>query len=351
VTPTLTYPPEITPAGSYQLLSSRYPSWWYDSPSGNIRFHLMGGQSPCPGVQTGIVCKAIKSYDPLFDMQDSQGAHQDGVTFKDAVYQPSEFDFELKTSSPTLEGARAVFGDWLDSWDPKQVGKLTRFTEIDGHWWCFVRKFRPLPNDLVIRQRGQAMTWTARNDNTFFQSTPSVCTFHPGGTGGTGFQTLTNRGDQPGWASHLVYGPFAKIGIGDGPGSTNMITFGPLEAGQIALITTLPRLRSVVDLSPVPVTPSSQNLDLFQTIVKDLIDFATAGNVPPLLQEFENFLGIRPPQGVLYSYLTGRFNNPIPAKVEGAQPVASKIAVSITGGNSASKIISSVTPFRRMSVR
>jgi hypothetical protein len=351
VTPTIVYPPEqITPAGEYQLLSSKVPSWYYDSPSGNIRFHLIGGRSPFPGVQTGIVCESLKSYDPDFDLLDSQGAHQDGVTYNDTVYGPTEYDFVLRTSSPTLVGAQHVFDDWLDSWDPKQLGRLTRYTERTGHWWCNVRKAKPMSDDLTIRQRSQRLTWTARNDLTFMQSVPSVCTFQPGGSGGNGFVSLTNRGDQVGWASHLCYGP-GTFGFGDGPGSTTMITFGPLEAGQIALITTLPRLRSVVDLSPVPVTASSQNLGLFQVIVKDLIDFATAGNVPPLLQEFENFLGIRPPQGVLYSLLKGRFNNPIPPKVEGAFPVESHIAVTISGGNSASKIISSVTPYRRMSVR
>jgi hypothetical protein len=130
-----------------------------------------------------------------------------------------------------------------------------------------------------------------------------------------------------------------------------MITFGPLEAGQIALITTLPRLRSVVDLSPAPVTPSSQNLDLFQTILKDLIDFATRATCRRCCRSSRTSSASGRRRVCSTRYLTGRFNNPIPAKVEGAQPVASKIAVSITGGNSASKIISSVTPFRRMSVR
>lgn len=347
----------ITPAGQHQLLSGKYPAWWYDSPSGNIRFHLMGGQAPWPGVQTGIVCKSLKSYDPGFEMLDGQGAHQDGVTFNDAVYDPTEFNFVLKTSASRQAGIRAaqrVFDDWLDSWDPKQQGKLTRYTEESGHWWANVRKFKPMPDDLTIRSRFQQLTWSARNDVTFFQSVPSVSTFPETGVltsgAGSGFVRLTNRGDQPAWATHLFYGP-GILAVGDGPGSTNMITFGPLEAGQIALITTLPRLRSIVDLSSTPVTASAQNLDLFQLLIKDLETFAFAGNIPPLLQEFNSAFGILPPQGVLYSLLTGRFNNPIPPKVEGAFPVESHIAVSITGGSSASKIISSVTPFRRMVVR
>lgn len=350
------YPPDpITPAQNYQLLkgNGKFPTWYYDSPSGNIRFHLMGGQAPWPGVQQGVICKSLKSYDPIFEMLDSQGAHQDGVTFNDAVYGPTEFDFILKTTASReqgISGAQDVLDDWLSSWDPKQQGKLTRYTEAEGHWWCNVRKSKALPDDLTVRSRFQQLTWVARNDLTFFQSTPSVCTFHPGGSGGSGFQKLTNRGDQPAWSSHLCYGP-GTFAFGDGPGSTTMITFGPLEAGQIVLITTLPRLRSVVDLTPSTVSTSQQNLDLFQTIVKDLETFAFAGNIPPLLEQFNSLLGILPPQGVLYSLLNGRFTNPIPPKPEGAYATESHIAVSITSGTSASKIISSVTPFRRMVVR
>jgi hypothetical protein len=142
-TPSIVYPNAVTPVGMSQMISGKYPNWWYDSPSGNIRFHLMGGQSPFPGVQTGIVCKSLKSYDPLFQMQDSQGAHQDGVTFNDAVYQATEFDFELKTSAPTSTGPRGVrrLAGLLGSKDRSASSPAT--PRRDGHWWCYVRKFKP----------------------------------------------------------------------------------------------------------------------------------------------------------------------------------------------------------------
>ncbi|MGC7220089.1 hypothetical protein RBA39_23365, partial [Mycobacteroides abscessus subsp. massiliense] len=93
--------------------------------------------------------------------------------------------------------------------------------------------------------------------------------------------------------------------------------FGPLLEGQIAQITTLPRLRGVVDLSP---DQPEQDLDEFQDIMKRLISLATNGNVPPLLEWFESQFGIRPPQGMLYALLGGRFTRPWPGKEEGMLP-------------------------------
>jgi hypothetical protein len=160
----------------------------------------------------------------------------------------------------------------------------------------------------------------------------------------SGFLPLTNIGDQDGWPRYLCYGP-GTFQFGDGPGSSNMVTFGPLLENQIVMLETLPRLRSVIDLSVNQ--PPAQQLDIFQELLKDLISFATINNVPPLLTEFESFFGILPPQGVLYSLLSGRFTTPIPPKAEGEVPVTSHIPVTITGGGADSKVVAAVTPYRR----
>jgi hypothetical protein len=123
-----------------------------------------------------------------------------------------------------------------------------------------------------------------------------------------------------------------------------MVTFGPLLDGQIALITTEPRLRSVVDLSPS--APAAQPLSWIQALLESLVSFATNNNTPPLLQQFESIFGIRPPQGNLYTLLNGRFTNPLPSKVYGDPPVAEQIAVGIQDGTPASKVVAAVTPRR-----
>lgn len=159
----------------------------------------------------------------------------------------------------------------------------------------------------------------------------------------SGHVQLTNFGDQDGYPRYLVYGP-GTFRIADGPGSENMIEFGPLADNQVALLTTLPRLRGVVDLSP---EQPEQTLSAFQAFVKNLISLAVNSNLPPLLEWFESLLGIRPPQGELYSLLDGRFTKPIPAKPSGEPPSTASIAVEIVNGDADSKIIAALTPLRR----
>lgn len=159
----------------------------------------------------------------------------------------------------------------------------------------------------------------------------------------SGHLSLTNFGDQDGYARYLCYGP-GTFKIGNGPGATDYITFGPLADNQIALLTTLPRLRGVVDLTP---EQPEQQLTQFQDFISRLIGLATSGNVPPLLEWFESLLGIRPPQGELYSLLQGRFTRAIPKKPVSGAPTVSKIACEIVNGNAESKIIAALTPLRR----
>lgn len=180
------------------------------------------------------------------------------------------------------------------------------------------------------------------------------------GGNGSGFVPLTNIGDQDAWPSYLVYGP-GIFSFANGPGSTSMITFGtptdPILAGQIVLITTMPRLRSVVDLTPnLPppaLTPAQvfleQLIDLISGVSGALTIGGTSDNVgiPPLLQWFESLFGISPPQGNLYALLNGRFTNPIPGVPQPWMAQTAHIPVAISGGNSSSKIVASITPQRR----
>lgn len=167
---------------------------------------------------------------------------------------------------------------------------------------------------------------------------------------------LVNRGDVEAWPRYLCYGP-GTFTFGDGADSvTNKVSFGPLLEDQVVLVTTLPRLRGVVDLSKsslnqqvvdgkiIPLTVPNNDLTWLQQQIKNLIDFATNSNVPPLLQQFESLFGILPPQGALYSLLDGRFTKPIAAKDNDAAAVVSKISVTITNGNADSKVVGAITP-------
>lgn len=158
------------------------------------------------------------------------------------------------------------------------------------------------------------------------------------------FLPLTNIGDIESWPRYLLYGP-GKFYIGNGPDSTDMVEFGPLLAGQVVLIETEPRRRSVVDVSPSAVP--TQILNPFQSLIKALVSFATNNNVPPLLEQFESLFGILPPQANLYSLLSGRFTKAVPPKPIGTAGVTSQIVCRIEGGNASSRIVAALTPRRR----
>jgi len=173
----------------------------------------------------------------------------------------------------------------------------------------------------------------------------------------SGTVSLLNRGDIEAWPRYLLYGP-GTFTIGDGPNGTP-VTFGPLLENQLVMLTTLPRLRGVTDLSKsslnqkvvdgqiVPLAIPASNLTDFQKLIKGVIDFATNNNVPPVLEQFESLFGILPPQGPLYSLLKGRFTKSLPAKDNDSYALVQKITVTITDGNADSKIVAAVTPRRR----
>jgi len=172
----------------------------------------------------------------------------------------------------------------------------------------------------------------------------------------SGTVSLLNRGDVEAWPRYLLYGP-GTFTIGDGPNG-KPVTFGPLLENQLVMLTTLPRLRGVTDLSKtslnqkvvdgtiVPLAIPSNNLTKFQSLIKGVIDFATNNNVPPLLENFESLFGILPPQGPLYSLLNGRFTKSLPAKDNDSYALVQKITVTIVDGNADSKIVAAVTPRR-----
>lgn len=161
-----------------------------------------------------------------------------------------------------------------------------------------------------------------------------------------GWMPLTNRGDVDAWPRFLVYGP-GTFTFGNGPGVQQQITFGPLLPGQIVLVTTDPQYRSVVDLSPVLPQSQPQTLNLFQQLMDDLISFATNGNTPPLLAQFESVFNILPPQGNLYQLLNGRFTNPIPGNSYGTVPQEVDIFIQVEGVGTSTRVVAAVTPQRR----
>lgn len=559
---------QVTPNQARRLVNGDEPFIAYRSFDGQATFHLMGPLSPVIGVQEGVTISrdSIKGLVPTWQMLDQSGANQDGVTFNDAVYNPTEIDMVVEAHGTSVEATRQVIRDWVSSWDARRTGELSVFTPDNGMWWADVRWLKA-PTDALMRasSKRQKFVWTVRIDDAFWKSFDSVSTFgfvyedmtdlfnygssqstdlganwplkYYGSGGGyiyangfqavwkdeSGFNTssrevicgpyknfstdtdnsvvsivlgtipeislptgayndiwarmgrnsngtwngygvrarigpayvelarfngfdgggapiksvlasrpmllppvfgekfslicgadgdprkfkvsrngidilnhkevdsgsaigssyrgigfgmyaagalitqatpahvrkisagdnsavsqgdfvsLTNLGDVEAWPRYLLYGP-GKFFIGNGPFSEDMIEFGPILPGQVVLIETEPRRRSVVDLSP---TAQPQSLGPVQTLIKNLITFATNNNVPPLLAQFESLFGILPPQGPLFALLNGRFSKPFGPKPAGTLGVSAPIRIRVEDGSASTRVVAALTPRRR----
>lgn len=187
---------------------------------------------------------------------------------------------------------------------------------------------------------------------------PGIRAFNAGGNAvetQSGFLRRINAGDQEAWDRFTCIGP-GTFRFGNGPGSTDMVEFGPLKAGQVAQVRTDPRKYGVKDLTPPsPSTPIPvADADSFTDGIKDFLSFITFNNVTHILDVFQSIFGLLgggsaavPPQGNLYALLKGRFSRPIPAKSPGKPAVPYYVKVEISGGDAESAIIASLTPLRR----
>jgi len=317
---------------------------WYTSSTGQSKYYLKGGWSPiAPGIpgQDGIICKSVKGIQgPPFTFKDLQASSQDGVTWTETVYDPAKITFALEAHAATPRGLQAVIDEWGGAWDPRTLGTLEHITLDGGYWFCNPRLEQTWVDEIKYDRRylWRPITHNIRIDAAFWYGPDSRFVFGPGN--GSDFIQLSNIGTQLAWPRHLCYGP-GTFAFGNGPGSTTMITFGPLLDGQIALLSTNPAI-PVVDLTP----GQPPALTPVQHLVEEIASFAFNGNSPPLVESFESLFGISPPQGPLDSLINGQFTNPVQGVAIPSMAVTQSIAVSISGGNSSSQVISALTPPR-----
>lgn len=341
----------ITPYGEAVLHSGISPLVAYRY--GDHVFNLMGGLAPVPGIQSGVLLQSIKGLMPEWHLLDQSGAREDGVTNMGSVLDPIQLEMKVlitgkepgMSQRQAVARKREVQRAWIAAWAADQVGEFSWTTPTLGKWWGEARWMKAsnddIPNNINATQK---FPWTARIDKGTWQSTPSVSQWPPTPLvtdSGSGWLPLTNRGDRDAWWSLLCYGP-GTFSFSNGPANTTMITYGPLLDGQVVLLNAHPRLPVVVDLSQTAIT---QVLLPYQQRLKNLISFASNGNIVPLLQQYESKFGILPPQTNMAALLTGRFTNPIPKPA--AAPVVNNIRVSVTGAGTDTKVIAACTPRRR----
>lgn len=153
-----------------------------------------------------------------------------------------------------------------------------------------------------------------------------------------------NVGDQDMWDRYTLYGP-GTFEIASGPGSSQMVKFGPLLPNQIVRLNTDGQKRRIVDLTSVP--PTANELLEYRQALAELESYAPIKNIGPTLAANASEFGVTPPQGNMHRLIEGWFTHPVPPKSPGRGPVEHVVACKITGGDSSSKIIAAGTPRRR----
>ena len=345
-----TYPNgPVLPIGATQLLSGDDANIWYTSPDGSSKFYLGGALQPWPGIQDGIImAEGSSGFSPGFHQITMKTARMAGVVNTGTVYDELKMNLKLQAHGRTPQSLAAMVSEWIASWDPTKEGTFEYITLDQGYWYFKSRLAETWPDTykkLPRTVRVMPITQQIVSDASFWFGMPSIDTFHPGGTGGTGFLTLVNTGSIDANPSLLFYGPGTlEFSNGDNFSAPNTITFGPLLPGQVAMITIGER-RQVVDLTPTGATVN-QALTAGQKFVENIVNSISNNNVPPMLQQMESAFGIVPPQGSMYSLMKGRYTQAIPGVTLPTQATGTRILVSITGGDSNSKVIGRIDPAR-----
>lgn len=335
----------ILPQGAADLLTGEQENIMVTSQDGLTQCTIAGAGKPWPGIQDGIILSdGIKGLTPGFKHIDLKAARQPGVTWTGTTYDVLEMDMQLQAHANTPQGLSRLVSEWVSMWDPTQLNTFEYWTQDRGYWYFPARLSKPWPDTMKKMPRllrAKVFTQTIRCDSGFWYGFPSVDEFQS--ASGTGFLKFLNIGDQFGWPTLLFYGP-GTFSFGNGQNSKVWIDFGPLKAGQIVLMRTLPRLRTLTDLTSAP---PPQSPDGIQALIEAIVHFVYNNNIPPLIQWFESLFGILPPQGPLYSLLNGRYSIPFPGVRQPQWATPQYLAVKITGGNSQSKIVGRIDPQRR----
>lgn len=339
----------ITPHGQYHILKGLHPVVQLKAFDDSIWWDLMGGRA-IPSFENPEVVQikrdGLKGLVPPWKTIDQKGAVEDGVHFVDALYDPIEVDMQLIARARDARYLRQVVRDLIGSIDVKQTSKLSWFTTDMGSWWSEVRWFKTLPDSMDIggQRRTQDLSLTLRGDNGFWRTHDDVA--YVRAPEASVFLDRKNIGDQPMYDRYTCVGP-GTFRFANGPGSTQMVEFGPLLPNQVAQLRIDPRRRQVINLTSVPASP--QEYAQFVAVKKNLL---TLTQVLSVFNSIFGILGIgaAPPQGNMYSLLKGRWSDAaaIPAKSPGAPAQTYKVRVEITGGNSQTGIIAAGTPLRRL---
>ena len=174
-----TFPPAPLQYQQNLALAFQDSSISYVGYEGTI-FHLSGPFAPVLGAQSGAAIVDLQGLAAPFRHLDNKGARQDGTTWYDTLYDPLEVAFTVELSGLTASDIRNTNSAWWGAWDTNRTGKLCWFSPERGEWWCNVRMGKQVQNKFKndwYHSKKVVYNWVARNDDAFWQSFDSVCTF------------------------------------------------------------------------------------------------------------------------------------------------------------------------------
>jgi hypothetical protein len=178
--PTVRYPANpITPAGGYHLLADRLPMVAYRSYDDTVVFNMMGGLAIAdPTTPERVELLDIKGLVPPWQNIEQKGASEDGTTYVTSLYDPLEVDITVMARGRNPMFVRKVVRDWIASWDAKQAGTLSWWTQELGYWWAPIQWGKQPNSPLTPTQElRQKFTWSGKAYNAFWRSYDSTDVF------------------------------------------------------------------------------------------------------------------------------------------------------------------------------
>lgn len=164
----------VTPHGVYEILKGNQPMVSLVSPNGQLVFWLMGGQSKADPTQPeSVQVQGLKGLIAPWDIISQQSANEDGITFVDALYGPTEVNIDALAIGRDGKNLRRTIRHFLECLDAKTQSELGWITHELGYWWAPVRWLRPFPDPMVgAQQQTQPMKIALLADSAFWQSYP-----------------------------------------------------------------------------------------------------------------------------------------------------------------------------------
>lgn len=240
--------PEVTLGATQALLAGRESVVSYVSPSGEV-WPLSGGLAPVLGAQEGVTGSDWKGLMAPSKIIEQAGAREDGATWRDTVHDPLEVDFTANMWGHTPESFRTIHRSWFDSWSDRDPGRLVWFTTTAGEWWLPVRLGKEITDQLSVAPgyaQSAKYAWVARTDGLpFWRSFDSADEVPITASSVHGFVRLINRGNLLSSPRFICQGP----GTFTFTYGAQKVAFGPLKAGQTAVVTTQLAKRGVVELT------------------------------------------------------------------------------------------------------